>query len=74
MDQEYVEAVRKLREWQQGATHFTAGVYGLIARADAGNMAKLEMGWPLLIRVYKDWQKSPDEEVFFDTYLPTSPE
>lgn len=66
---EYAEAVRNLREWQGGATHFTAGVYGFIAKADSGNMEKLEREWPLLIRVYKDWWSSPDEDAFFATHL-----
>lgn len=67
--EKYVNLVRKLREWQGGATNFTSGVFGLIAKADHANMLKLQRGWPGLVMVYRDWHESEDEEVFFKTYL-----
>lgn len=59
------DAVRKLREWQNGATHFTALLYGLYAKADASHKVRLERGFPLEVRVYRDWYVSPNEDQFF---------
>ncbi len=68
-DLEYAAAVRKLWEWQNGQTHFTAQLYTLISKADPGNMVKLKSAFPIEVQVYKDWQQSPDEHEFFEEAL-----
>lgn len=65
------DAVRNLREWQHGADHFTAMLFGLISKAQAtpGNLVKLKFAFPLEVRVWRDWQASGDEDEFFTREL-----
>lgn len=65
---ELAAAVHKLREWQRGATHFTAGLYGLIAKADRANLERLRSAYPVETRAFELWQLACDEQEFFESW------
>ena len=64
------EAIRQLYYWQQGSDCFTASVYKLMQKADAGNLAKLRKAFPDEYNAWIMWNASIVEDDFFGTYCP----
>ena len=66
---ELKQAVFDLYLWQhKDADHFTARLFGLIAKADLGNRLKLALGFPIEVLAWLLWQGAPSEKEFFDNY------
>lgn len=64
---EYITAVNELYNWKhRDATNFTANLFHLISKADPQNKAKLTLAFPIEVKVFDDWQQSPNEKDFFD--------
>lgn len=59
------ELVRQLMEWQQGQDHFTAQLFGLIAKADFFNKTRIAVAFPEEVAIYMAWYQAPNEESFF---------
>lgn len=67
----YKEAKKSLMFYSLfgGDVGFTNALWELIFKADETNKAKIEIGFPVHIQVYKDWYHTPDEREFFKEYL-----
>jgi len=69
------EAVMKLWEWQYaGATHFTASLFMLIAKADTNNALKLRRVYPEEVDAFRRWHLSANPETFFQQFFEPEPE
>ena len=56
------ELERKIREWQNGANHFTAMLFELLSKADITNTLKLKHSFPDEVEIYEEWMKGEGDE------------
>lgn len=67
--EEIYNAARHLYEWQcAGATHFTAKLFELIAKADVKNRGKIRLGFPTEVFIFEEWQRSEKPADFYMKY------
>lgn len=59
------QAALDLKLWQIGRDHFTALLYGLMAKADQSNRSRLRLVFPIESEIFDEWQASKNEEEFF---------
>jgi len=70
INDEYLEAVRRLHFWQYGnnPTNFTSMLYSMFQKADVRNIARLARAFPVEAAVYLEWYEAPSENEFFKRY------
>lgn len=51
------------------ADSFSAELFRLFYKADQGNQDRLGEGFPMHLKVFRDWEASGDERIFFAEYL-----
>lgn len=70
MNEEALEAVRRLHFWQYGNNpdNFTSMLYTMFGKADALNRSRLAMVFPAEYWAWREWQDSPSQDEFFERY------
>jgi len=67
--EEVKQAVLDLYLWQYGgSSSFKSQLFSLMGKADTNNQSKLSEGFPVEVRVYKEWYSSESSKAFFDRY------
>jgi hypothetical protein len=66
----YPQAVKELfySLFGSSSTNFHAELYFLIGKADPFNKERLRLAYPVEVQVWEDWQASPSQVEFFESF------